>query len=52
MRGDLSSRYASYKTAAEINSLLGSPLLSVDEMRQLEDLGERQDRGLDRTPEA
>jgi HK97 family phage portal protein len=52
MRGDLSSRYSSYKTAAEINTLLGAPLLSVQEMRDLEDLGEMQDRGLNQTPEA
>jgi HK97 family phage portal protein len=51
-RGDMSTRYASYETAARINSLLGSPLLSVDEMRRLEDLGPREDRGLDPTPEA
>jgi HK97 family phage portal protein len=46
MRGDLSSRYSSYVKAAEINQLLGSPLLSVEEMRQLEDLGPAQDTGL------
>ena len=46
MRGDLTSRYQSYKTAAEINGLLGAPLLSVQEMRDLEDLGPMQDTGL------
>ena len=46
MRGDLTSRYNSYKTAAEINSLLGAPLLSVQEMREFEDLGPMQDTGL------
>jgi HK97 family phage portal protein len=46
MRGDLSSRYNSYVKAAEINQLLGSPLLSVEEMRDLEDLGPAQDTGL------
>jgi len=46
MRGDLSSRYNSYVKAAEINTLLGAPLLSVQEMRDLEDLGEMQDTGL------
>jgi HK97 family phage portal protein len=45
-RGDMSTRYASYKTAAEINSLLGAPLLSVQEMRDLEDLGPMVDTGL------
>jgi HK97 family phage portal protein len=46
MRGDLTSRYNSYKDAAEINQLLGAPLLSVQEMRDLEDLGPMQDTGL------
>ena len=46
MRGDLTSRYNSYKTAAEINTLLGAPLLSVQEMRDFEDLGPMQDTGL------
>jgi HK97 family phage portal protein len=46
MRGDMSSRYASYKTAAEINGLIGAPLLSVQEMRDFEDLGPAQDTGL------
>jgi HK97 family phage portal protein len=46
MRGDLASRYASYEIAARINSLLGAPLLSVQEMRDLEDLGPMVDRGL------
>jgi HK97 family phage portal protein len=46
MRGDLNSRYASYETAARINGLLGAPLLSVQEMRDLEDLGPMIDAGL------
>ena len=46
MRGDLTSRYNSYKTAAEINTLLGAPLLSVQEMRDFEDLGPMLDTGL------
>lgn len=46
MRGDLASRYASYETAARINGLLGAPLLSVQEMRDLEDLGPMIDTGL------
>jgi HK97 family phage portal protein len=52
MRGDLTSRYNSYKTAAEINSLLGAPLLSVQEMRDFEDLGPMQDTGLTPAREA
>jgi HK97 family phage portal protein len=52
MRGDLTSRYNSYKTAAEINSLIGAPLLSLEEMRMFEDLGPPQDSGLAPTPEA
>jgi HK97 family phage portal protein len=50
-RADLSTRYASYKTAAEINGLLGMPLLSVSEMRKLEDLGEPEDTGLPTSPQ-
>lgn len=46
MRGDLTSRYNSYRIAAEINGLLGAPLLSVQEMRDLEDLGPMVDTGL------
>jgi HK97 family phage portal protein len=45
-RGDMNARYASYKTAADINSVLGMPLLSVQEMRDLEDLGPAVDTGL------
>jgi HK97 family phage portal protein len=52
MRGDLTSRYNSYKTAAEINTLLGAPLLSVQEMRDFEDLGPMQDTGLTPAREA
>lgn len=37
LRGDISSRFAAYKTAAEIEQLTGRPVLTVDEMRQLED---------------
>ena len=51
MRGDLSSRYQSYVRAAEINTLLGAPLLSVQEMRDMEDLGPMQDTGLSRPPQ-
>jgi HK97 family phage portal protein len=39
LRADLQSRYASYKTAAEIQQMTGEALLTVDEMRDLEDLG-------------
>jgi hypothetical protein len=46
MRGDLTSRYNSYRIAGEINTLLGAPLLSVQEMRDLEDLGPMVDTGL------
>ena len=49
MRGDMNSRYASYKTAAEINQLLGAPLLSVQEMRDFEDLGPMVDTGMPRS---
>jgi len=45
-RGDMNARYASYKTAADINTVLGMPLLSVQEMRDLEDLGPAMDTGL------
>ena len=38
LRSDLTARYASYKTAAEVSQIMGAPLLSVDEMRALEDL--------------
>lgn len=38
LRADLAGRYASYKLAAEVSTLLGQPLLTVDEMRQLENL--------------
>lgn len=51
MRGDLSSRYQSYVRAAEINALLGAPLLSVQEMRDMEDLGPMQDTGLSTPPQ-
>jgi len=37
LRADLRGRYESYKIAAEINDLTGETLLSVDEMRDLED---------------
>jgi HK97 family phage portal protein len=51
-RGDLSTRYASYEAAARINGLLGAPLLSVQEMRDLENLGPMQDSGLTPNREA
>lgn len=38
LRADLAGRYASYKTAAEVSSIMGKPLLTIDEMRQLENL--------------
>jgi HK97 family phage portal protein len=37
LRGSISERYASYKTAAEINNLTGETFMSVDEMRDYED---------------
>lgn len=37
LRSDLATRYASYKTAAEIYDLTGAELLTPDEMRDLED---------------
>jgi HK97 family phage portal protein len=38
LRSDLNTRYASYKLAAEIGGLAGTPLLTVNEMREFEDL--------------
>jgi len=52
MRGDMNSRYASYRIGAELNALLGAPLLSVQEMRDMEDLGPMQDTGLTPAREA
>lgn len=43
LRSDLAGRYASYKTAAEVSSIMGKPLLTIDEMRQLENLPEMHD---------
>lgn len=37
LRGSITERYATYKTAAEINNLTGDTFLSVEEMRELED---------------
>lgn len=38
LRADLATRYASYKTAAEIGAITGQALLTVHEMREFEDL--------------
>lgn len=38
LRTDLTSRFAAYKTAAEVGSLAGYSLMTVDEMRALEDM--------------
>lgn len=38
LRADLQTRYASYKIAADIQTATGEALLTVDEMRDLEDL--------------
>lgn len=38
LRADLATRYASYEAAARIGGQLGEPLLTVDEMRRLENL--------------
>jgi HK97 family phage portal protein len=38
LRSDLKSRYESYEIAARIGTLSGTPLLSTNEMRDLEDL--------------
>lgn len=37
LRGSIAERYATYKTAAEINNLTGETFMDVDEMRELED---------------
>jgi phage portal protein BeeE len=37
LRGSITERYATYKTAAEINNLTGETFMDVDEMRELED---------------
>lgn len=37
LKGSITERYATYKTAAEINSLTGETFMSVDEMRDFED---------------
>lgn len=41
LRSDLKARYESYKIAAEIGDKMGEPLLSIDEMRDFEDLDVR-----------
>jgi HK97 family phage portal protein len=38
LRADLQGRYTSYLTAAQVSQAMGRPLLTVDEMRALEDL--------------
>lgn len=38
LRSDLQARYASYKTASEVSATMGAPLLTINEMRQLENL--------------
>ena len=38
LRADLKARYDSYKVAAEVADLMGTPLLDIDEMRGFEDL--------------
>jgi HK97 family phage portal protein len=37
LKGSITERFATYKTAAEINNLTGETFMSVDEMRDLED---------------
>lgn len=37
LRGSITERYATYKTAAEINQMTGDTFMSVDEMRDFED---------------
>lgn len=37
LKGSISERYATYKTAAEINNLTGETFMSVDQMRDYED---------------
>lgn len=37
LASDLKTRYESYKLAAEVQSVTGAPLLTIDEMRELED---------------
>lgn len=38
LRSDLQARYASYRTASEVSATMGAPLLTINEMRQLENL--------------
>ena len=49
LRGSIAERYATYKVAAEINSLTGQTFMSVDEMRDFEDWDELPDNP-DTTP--
>jgi HK97 family phage portal protein len=37
LKGSIAERYATYKTAAEINNLTGETFMSVDQMRDFED---------------
>ena len=38
LRSDLAARYASYNTASQVSSTMGAPLLTINEMRRLENL--------------
>jgi HK97 family phage portal protein len=49
LKGSITERFATYKTAAEINNLTGQTFMSVDEMRDLEDWEELPDN-TDPTP--
>lgn len=39
LRADLATRYQSYLTAAQIQQITGEPLITMEEMREFEDLG-------------
>jgi HK97 family phage portal protein len=38
LRSDLAARYASYKTSAEVSAIMGAPLLTINDMRRLENM--------------
>lgn len=38
LRSDLAARYSSYKTAAEVSAIMGTPLLTINDMRRYENM--------------
>jgi len=38
LRSDLAARYQSYKTSAEVSAIMGTPLLTVNDMRRFENM--------------